>query len=89
MSGAGDGPAADILKSTPMDLSMMARRNNGKFPADRVASVLKFGSSGHEHGTSDMPLWGPLFRSLDKPLSGDPGLRIHNVTEFVKSLQQK
>jgi len=91
MSGAGDGPAADILKSPPQDLSLMAKRNNGKFPVDRFASVLRFGDGGHEHGTSDMPFWGPLFRSLH-PGPGSENLaelRIHNLSEFVESLQQK
>jgi mono/diheme cytochrome c family protein len=32
-SGAGNGPAADILKSPPADLSLLAKQNNGKFPA--------------------------------------------------------
>lgn len=83
-SGAGNGPAADILKSPPQDLSLMAKRNNGKFPADHFAAVLRFGDGGHEHGTSDMPFWGPLFRS-----QGAAELRIHNLSEYVESLQQK
>jgi len=83
-SGAGNGPAADILKSPPQDLSLMAKRNNGKFPEEHFAAVLRFGDGGHEHGTSDMPLWGPLFRS-----QGAAGLRIHNLSEYVKTLQKK
>ena len=86
MSGNGDGPAAEFLKSPPADLSLMAKRNNGKFPAERFASVLRFGSGGHGHGTSDMPIWGPLFRSQSKDLVE---LRIHNLSEFVESFQQK
>ena len=83
-SGAGNGPAADILKSPPQDLSLMTKRNNGKFPEEHFAAVLRFGDGGHEHGTSDMPLWGPLFRS-----QGAAGLRIHNLSEYVKTLQKK
>jgi mono/diheme cytochrome c family protein len=87
-SGAGDGPAGEILKSPPADLSLLARQNNGKFPAGHFASVLKFGSGGHAHGTSDMPLWGSMFRSQGAS-QGVVDLRIHNLTEFVESLQQK
>jgi mono/diheme cytochrome c family protein len=86
MSGTGDGPAAEFLKSPPADLSLMAKRNNGKFPVEHFASVLKFGSGGHAHGTTDMPVWGPLFRSQGTDLVE---LRIHNLTEFVESFQQK
>lgn len=89
MSGAGDGPAVEILKSPPRDLSSMAKRNNGKFPEEHFVAVLRFGSGGHEHGTSDMPLWGPLFRSVHPQKENLAELRIHNLSEYVKSLQQK
>ena len=81
-TGAGDGPAAEILESPPADLSLMAKRNNGKFPAEHFASVLRSGIGGPVHGTSDMPFWGPLFRShADR--------RIRDLSAFVESLQQK
>jgi mono/diheme cytochrome c family protein len=91
MSGRGDGPAAEILKSPPVDLTLMAKQNNGKFPTGHFADVLRFGSGGHAHGTSDMPLWGPLFRSLH-PEPGSKNLaelRIHNLSEYLESLQEK
>jgi mono/diheme cytochrome c family protein len=86
MSGAGDGPAVEFLKAPPADLSLMAKRNNGKFPAEHFASVLQFGTESHAHGTSDMPIWGPLFRSQNKDLVQ---LRIYNLSNFVESFQQK
>ncbi len=68
----------------------MAKRNNGKFPAEHFAAVLRFGSGGHEHGTSDMPVWGPLFNSLEPTnTEGMADLRIKNLTKYVESLQQK
>src|SRR5215467_11809422 len=39
-SGKGDGPAAAALKAKPSDLSALAKSNGGKFPADRVQSIL-------------------------------------------------
>ena len=32
----GDGPAASALKVPPADLTQLAKKNNGKFPADHV-----------------------------------------------------
>ena len=88
MEGKGDGPAVEFLKAPPPDLRTLAQRNNGKYPADHVGMTLRLGTGGHAHGTIDMPLWGPLFRTLDANQSlGD--LRIHNLTAFIESLQQK
>lgn len=86
--GKGDGPAVEFLKTPPPDLRTLAQRNNGKYPAGQVGMTLRLGTGSHAHGTIDMPLWGPLFRTLDaNPGLGD--LRIHNLTVFIESLQQK
>lgn len=88
MHGKGDGPAAEFLKSPLPDLSMMAKKNNGKFPAEHFAAVLRFGAEGKRaHGTDDMPIWGQLFATQHKPELAQ--LRIHNLSEFVELMQQK
>ena len=75
---------------TPADLSLMAKRNNGRFPADHFVSVLRFGSGGPVHGTSDMPFWRPLFRSLDSPPHENKvQLRIRNLSKVCRILTTK
>jgi mono/diheme cytochrome c family protein len=37
----GDGPAAAALKATPADLTLLAKLNGGKYPADKVTSILR------------------------------------------------
>jgi len=86
IDGKGNGPAAEFLKEPPADLTMLAKQNNGKFPAEHFASVLRLGTSAHPHGTSDMPIWGPLFRSQDPAVAE---LRVHNLSSFVESIQEK
>jgi mono/diheme cytochrome c family protein len=61
--GRGDGPTAVALKVPPTDLALLARKNNGKFPWKHVMGVLRFGVHIPAHGTTDMPVWGPVFRS--------------------------
>jgi mono/diheme cytochrome c family protein len=86
--GKGDGPAVEFLKTPPPDLRMLAQHNQGKYPADHVAMTLRLGTGSRTHGTSDMPLWGELFRTVDVNQSlGE--LRVHNLTTFIESLQQK
>jgi len=86
--GMGDGPAVGFLKAAPPDLRTLAQRNKGKYPADHVAATLRFGTGSNAHGTSDMPLWGPVFRARDTDKNVGQ-LRIHNLTIFIESLQQK
>jgi mono/diheme cytochrome c family protein len=86
-AGKGDGPVVEFLKVPPPDFTTMAKRNNGEFPVAHFSAVLRFGSDSHSHGTSDMPIWGPLFRSRD--LNKDQSqLMIYNLTSYVKSMQK-
>jgi mono/diheme cytochrome c family protein len=89
--GKGNGPVVEFLKAPPPDLTTMARRNGGKFPGESVTTTLLFGAEKHPHGTSDMPIWGPLFRSLQGSKVTDPliKLRIANLTSYLESLQSK
>jgi mono/diheme cytochrome c family protein len=89
MEGSGDGPAAAFLKMPPRDLRTMAQRNDGKYPSSRVTSTLRFGT-GTAHGSVDMPIWGPLFRTQHQ-VDGDAVVkqRIANLVEFIGTLQQK
>jgi hypothetical protein len=90
-TGNGNGPAASVFTKAPTNLTMLAKNNNGKYPAERVYTVLKFGTSVPAHGNIQMPVWNTLFRSLN-PMD-DPGavtqLRIHNLVEYIQSIQAK
>ena len=85
--GRGGGPAADALKKRPADLTQLARKNGGKFPALHVANVVDGNGLEGAHGSRDMPIWGNVFRTL-----GDRNtvkMRVDNLTAYVESLQRK
>jgi len=84
--GKGDGPAVEFLKAPPADLTTMAKRNGGKFPSEHFIAVIRLGTGKTAHGTTDMPIWGPLFGTQNKDLVD---LRIKNLTSYVESLQQQ
>jgi len=84
----GDGPLAQLLKVPPTDLTMLARHNNGRFPRDQVTSVLEFGSGNDWHGSSEMPVWGPLFLRYDKNNERAVEQRIKNLCDYLASVQQ-
>jgi mono/diheme cytochrome c family protein len=85
----GDGPAAEALKSRPSDLTALARNNNGKFPADRVMSILRGEATVTAHGNHDMPVWGPVFWRMSQGHPAEMQQRITNLTRYIESLQQK
>jgi mono/diheme cytochrome c family protein len=90
-AGKGDGPAVAALKVPPPDLTMLAKNNGGKYPADHVEAVLRFGVAGASHGTKEMPIWGPLLGSLGA-IKHDPAMvqmRIFNLSKHIESIQTK
>jgi mono/diheme cytochrome c family protein len=87
--GKGNGPAASAMKSQPTDLTQLARKHDGKYPANSVASVLKFGGGPGVHGSADMPVWGPLLQSLDKFHDTVVQQRISNLVNYIETLQAK
>ena len=84
----GNGPAAAALKQAPADLTTLAKRHGGKFPDLYVADVLRNGVKTPAHGDAEMPVWGPLFRSMD-PDALFMHIRISSVMSYIKSLQVK
>ena len=89
--GKGTGPAAAALKAPPTDLTQLAKKQGGKFPANHVAGILRFGSgpAAQAHGSAEMPVWGPLFRSLDKYHETTVQQRIANLIDYIETLQAK
>ena len=84
----GDGPAASSLKVTPANLTELAKKNNGKFPTDHVANILRSGVAG-AHGSPDMPVWGPLFSQVSSHDDAMVQMRISNLIHYLESLQVK
>ena len=87
--GAGDGPVAQSLKVATPDLTTLAKRNQGEYPAARVSEVIHGESSSRVHGTADMPVWGPIFRTLDSRSEGATKIRVYNLVEHIRALQAK
>ena len=85
----GAGPAAPALKATVPDLTTLAKRHAGKFDAVAVRRLI----TGEDkvvilaHGTSDMPIWGPIFRNMQGDQSA--AIRIRNLVDYLESVQQK
>ncbi len=84
--GRGDGPVASALRTSPPDLTTLARRNGGAFPRDRVRGFVEgTGRPLAAHGTTEMPVWGPMFRAFESDARVRE--RIANLVAHVESIQ--
>src|SRR5690348_13965401 len=85
----GSGPAATALNSKPADLTALAKNNFGKFPADRVMSILRGEATVTAHGNRDMPVWGPVFWKMSQGHPAELQQRVANLRHYLESLQAK
>lgn len=82
----GNGPIAPVLKTSPPDLTQIAARNGGGFPAKIVERIISGESELTAHGTREMPLWGPIFSQVawDQDLGR---VRVANLVKYLESIQ--
>lgn len=89
VDGKGNGPAAAALKVPPTDLTMLAAKNKGEFPAAHVATVIKGDGTVSAHGGKDMPVWGPVFLMMGNHHEAEVQQRVANLTQYIRQMQQK
>lgn len=83
----GNGPAAEVLKTPPSDLTTLARKNGGKYPSDHVRSAIEGNLYISAHGSKEMPVWGDLFWRMSQGHSSEVQLRVNNLNRYIESLQ--
>jgi len=84
-TGVGDGPAASALTKAPADLTKISARNGGQFPEVKVKRYIEGADEVAAHGSRDMPMWGELFRSLNRDTAQ---LRIQALSDHLKKMQK-
>jgi mono/diheme cytochrome c family protein len=85
----GDGPAATSLKMLPADLTTLAKRNGGKYPSDKVTTILRGQANLVPHGDQEMPVWGPVFWKMSGGHEELVQARIANLNRYLETLQVK
>ncbi len=86
--GRGDGPRASTLKTPPPDLTTIAQRTGGHFPAEHVYQTIQGQPILVEVGPTEMPAWGQVFMEVDHNRE-QVEVRIANLTKYVEALQLK
>jgi mono/diheme cytochrome c family protein len=87
----GDGPAADALIVRPADLTRIAARRGGEFPAGEIARFIDGRFAVAAHGSREMPIWGERFGEAipDSGMAEEVTRgRIAVLVEYLKSIQR-
>jgi mono/diheme cytochrome c family protein len=89
LEGKGNGPAASAMKTSPTDLTALAKNAGGKYPASHVAAVIRGQAATPSHGSQDMPVWGPLFSSISQGHDSQVQQRTTNLVTYIEAIQAK
>lgn len=97
VAGKGDGPLYAMLQKQPSDLTVLAKKNGGVFPAQRIQQVIDGRAEVKSHGSRDMPVWGERFANqgnseyFDVAFNADAyvAARIAVLTDYLNRIQVK
>lgn len=87
--GKGNGPVASALKVPPSDLTSLSKKNQGKFPSVQVVNSITGRAGVSAHGSKEMPVWGSIFMTMGHQHESEARLRVANLADYIKTLQQK
>jgi mono/diheme cytochrome c family protein len=90
--GEGDGPTASALRTRPADLTRIAARRGGVFPAGEIARFIDGRFTLPAHGSREMPVWGERFGEAIPEASVAEEItrgKIATLVEYLKSIQRK
>ncbi len=86
----GNGSIAIFLRVPPADLTQIAKRNKGVFPAEQVYQTIDGRKVVKPHGQSQMPVWGDAF--MKSATGGDEKKvsdKIQALVAYLQSIQEK
>jgi mono/diheme cytochrome c family protein len=82
---AGDGKLAEYLTVKPSDLTALAVKNGGEFPAERLIGVIDGREAVRGHA-GEMPVWGDAFQKADALENEPPEVREREVQRKIEAL---
>jgi mono/diheme cytochrome c family protein len=87
----GDGPVAASFKIAPPDLTRLAARRGGQYPAEEVRKIIDGRDIRGAHGSRQMPVWGMELYYAD---TGNPDTQkqveelIDRLVEYLRTIQK-
>lgn len=87
VDGKGGGPVAISLKTLVPDLTVIERRE-GKFPQQRIQSIIHGETNFAAHGSREMPVWGFVLREKGSSQSAVT-LDVAAMANYIRDIQVK
>lgn len=88
VGGKGDGPMGAVLTIRPADLTILAKKTSGKFPAAQIFQMIDGRDPAvRGHGGPDMPVWGDVFAAKGGAASVKD--RVNALVKHIETLQVK
>src|SRR6185503_17458591 len=91
VDGHGDGPVSSLIRIGVPDLTRIAQRDGGEFPAEDVRRTIDGRWDRRAHGARDMPVWG--WQLYDASSTHDEQERaivdsmIGRLVDYLRSIQ--
>jgi mono/diheme cytochrome c family protein len=88
----GDGSVAKSFKVEVPDLTRIAHRHGGVFPAEQISKIIDGRQTLPPHGSREMPVWGFEFHRANQGAGNPEAQRrtddlIARLTEYLRTIQ--
>ncbi len=86
--GRGDGPLAEVLIKRPSDLTQLAKKNMGVYPAETVFAMISGREGVVGHQSFQMPRFWQRFQQTEGERGFDkPEVRIKAIVDYLATIQ--
>lgn len=87
--GKGNGPLGQVLTVRPADLTILAKKTGGTFPAAKIYELIDGRNPAvRGHGGPDMPVWGDAFAKSREAGDAERVKKvIQSLVDYLESIQ--
>jgi mono/diheme cytochrome c family protein len=90
-SGTGEGRT--LTEASPPDLTLLSKKNGGKFPFEHVYRIVDGREMTESHRRAAMPFWGKVLQTPGHQNSPESNAevkaKILDIVEYVRAIQRK